>query len=199
MEIRKYFDVVKSFIDVIPFDDIEKMIDSVYKAYVDEKMIFLIGNGGSAAKASHVAQDFSKGLILDQNINKRVKALSLTDNIPYITALGNDTGFENIFSSQLRTFASEGDYLLAISGSGNSPNIIAAAQYAKDIKMNVIGVTGYGGGRLKELSDVSVNVQINDMCMAESFHSLIFHYVVSSLRKKITGEEFEIVDRSDEL
>jgi D-sedoheptulose 7-phosphate isomerase len=195
MEIRKYFEVVKGLIDVIPFDDVEKMTDAVYKAYEDDKMIFIIGNGGSAAKASHVAQDFSKGLILDQSISKRVKALSLTDNIPYITALANDTGYENVFSAQLRTFASQGDYLLAISGSGNSPNIIAAAEFAKDNNMTVIGVTGYGGGRLKELSDISVNVQINDMCMAESFHSLIFHYVVSSLRKRITGEEFEINDQ----
>lgn len=192
MDIRQYFGVVKELIDVIPFEDVEKMIDAVYKAYKDEKMIFIIGNGGSASKASHVAQDFSKGLILDQNINKRVKALSLTDNVPYITALANDTGFENIFSAQLRTFASEGDYLLAISGSGNSPNIISAAEFAKELHMTIIGVTGYGGGKLKELSDISVNVQINDMCMAESFHSLIFHYVVSSLRKRITGEEFEI-------
>jgi len=192
MEIRQYFKVVKELIDVIPFEDVEKLIDAVYKAYENEKMIFIIGNGGSASKASHVAQDFSKGLILDQSINKRVKALSLTDNVPYITALANDTGFENIFSAQLRTFAGKGDYLLAISGSGNSQNIISAAEYAKEIQMTVIGVTGYGGGRLKELSDISVNVQINDMCMAESFHSLIFHYVVSSLRKKITGEEFEI-------
>ncbi len=193
MEIRKYFEVVKGLIDIIPFDDIEKMIEAIYKAYEDEKMIFIIGNGGSAAKASHVAQDFSKGLILDQNINKRVRALSLTDNVPYITALANDTGYENIFSSQLRTFASKGDYLIAISGSGNSPNIVAAAEFAKENKILVIGITGYGGGMLKELSDISVNVQINDMCLAESFHSLIFHYVVSSLRKRITGEEFEFV------
>jgi len=192
MEIREYFGKVKELVDVIPYDDVEKMIEAVYRAYEDEKMIFIIGNGGSASKASHVAQDFSKGLILDQSINKRVKALSLTDNVPYITALANDNGFENIFSAQLRTFASKGDYLLAISGSGNSPNIVSAAEFAKELHMTIIGVTGYGGGKLKELCDISVNVQINDMCMAESFHSLIFHYVVSSLRKRITGDEFEI-------
>lgn len=193
MEIKEYFGVVKDSVDLIPFEDVMKMIEAIYEAYKTDKTIFIIGNGGSAAKASHVAQDFSKGLIFDQNINKRVKALSLTDNIPYITALANDTGYENIFSAQLRTFANKGDYLLAISGSGNSPNIIKAVDVAKEKKMVVIGVTGYGGGKLKELSDISVNVKINDMCMAESFHSLIFHYVVSSLRKRITGEEFEIV------
>lgn len=198
MDIKKYFEVVKNSIELIPFDDVSKMIEAIYEAYKNDKTIFLIGNGGSAAKASHVAQDFSKGLIFDQNINKRVKALSLTDNIPYITALANDTGYENIFSAQLRTFANNGDYLLAISGSGNSSNIIKAVEVAREKNMIVIGVTGYGGGKLKELSDISVNVKINDMCMAESFHSLIFHYVVSSLRKRITGEEFEIVKNSDE-
>lgn len=194
MDIKKYFEIVKESVDLIPYDDVMKMIDAIYNAYLNENTIFIIGNGGSAAKASHVAQDFSKGLILDQSIHKRVKALSLTDNIPYITALANDIGYEHIFSAQLRTFSSSGDYLLAISGSGNSPNVILAAEFAKANNMTVIGVTGYGGGRLKELSDISVNVNINDMCMAESFHSLIFHYVVSSLRKRITGEEFEIVN-----
>jgi D-sedoheptulose 7-phosphate isomerase len=187
MEIKKYFNIYKEVIDKINLDEIQTLIDCIYTAYENKKTIFLIGNGGSAAKASHVAQDFSKGLIGDPNINHRVKALSLTDNIPYITALGNDEGYENIFSGQLRIFAEEGDYLIAISGSGNSENIIKAAEFAKVHNMKVIGVTGFDGGVLKKMSDVSVNIPIYDMCMVESVHSVIFHYVVTNLRDKISG------------
>lgn len=193
MDIKQYFDIVKSHIDIIPYNDVMKMVNCIYDLYLKKKTIYIIGNGGSAAKASHLAQDFSKGLILDQNINHRVKAISLTDNVPYITALANDIGYEHIFSSQLRTFAEEGDCLLAISGSGNSRNIINAVEIAKKLKLKVIGVTGFDGGMLKKKCDVSVHVPINDMCMTESFHSIIFHYVVSYLRKKISGEEFEIL------
>ena len=192
MEIIKYFEVIKDAIGKLNFVEIQELINTIYKAYTEKKTIFIIGNGGSAAKASHVAQDFSKGLILDQNIEHRVKAISLTDNVPYLTALANDVGYEYVFSSQLRTFADQGDYLLIISGSGNSPNIIKAAEFAKEKKMTVIGVTGYDGGKLIKLSDVLVHVKINDMCMVESFHSMIFHYAVSNLRKRISGEEFEI-------
>jgi D-sedoheptulose 7-phosphate isomerase len=150
-------------------------------------MVFLIGNGGSASKASHLAQDFSKGLIQNPNPSNRLKALSLTDNIPYITALGNDEGYENIFTGQLKIFANEGDYLLAISGSGNSKNIINAVNFAKSHNMTVIGVTGYDGGVLKKLSDISVHVNLNDMCMVESVHSMLFHYIVTNLRERISG------------
>ena len=187
MEIKKYFNIYKEVIDKVNTSEIQKLIDCIYTAYKKQKTIFLIGNGGSAAKASHVAQDFSKGLIRDPNIRHRVKAISLTDSVPYITALANDEGYENIFSGQLRILANEGDYLIAISGSGNSKNIISAVEFAKAHNIKVIGVTGFDGGKLKAMSDYSVHVPIYDMCMVESIHSMIFHYVVTYLRDKISN------------
>jgi D-sedoheptulose 7-phosphate isomerase len=153
-------------------------------------MIFLIGNGGSAANASHFAEDLSKGVITDQSVEKRIRAMSLADNVPFMTASANDSGYENVFVSQLITFANQGDYLIAISGSGNSKNIIKAVEYSKIRKINVIGVTGYDGGKLKELCDISIHVPLEEMCTVESIHSIIFHYITGHLREVITGEKF---------
>ena len=194
MEIKKYIEIFKDVLDRINLNEVENLIDEIYSAYKNNNTIYLIGNGGSAAKASHVAQDFSKGLITDPDIKHRVKAISLTDNTPYITALANDEGYENIFSSQLRIFANKGDYLIAISGSGNSKNIIKAVEFAKSINMVVIGITGFDGGLLKKMSDYNVNIPLNDMCMIESVHSMIFHYVVTHLKSKISGNNSEEKD-----
>jgi len=191
MEIKEYFSIFNSSLSKVDEQSIKKMIEELYTAYENDKMIFVIGNGGSAANASHFAQDLSKGVLLDQSINKRIRALSLTDNIAYITALANDDGYEKIFIAQMRTFSQAGDLLIVISGSGNSPNVIEAVNFAKRNGIKVIGVTGYDGGKLKELADLSVHVPLNEMCMAESVHSVIFHYVISSLRTKLTGEKFD--------
>lgn len=164
---------------------INNFIDVILKAYEDEKMIFVIGNGGSAANASHFAQDLAKGTRRSLDQNKRIKALSLTDNLPFITALGNDDGFDTIFEQQLRTFASPGDVLVCISGSGDSPNILRAVNWANENRIITVGITGYNGGKLLKLSNYSVHVPINDMCTSESIHSILFHYIVLSLNEKL--------------
>jgi D-sedoheptulose 7-phosphate isomerase len=190
LEVKEYFDNVKKVFDRIDKREVETMIHHILEAYNNRKMIFIIGNGGSASNASHFAEDLSKGAITDQNVEKRIRAISLAENVPFITASANDTGYENIFVSQLITFANPGDYLIAISGSGNSKNIIKAVEYAKIRKINVIGVTGYDGGKLKELSDISVHVPLHEMCTIESLHSIIFHYITGHIREVITGEKF---------
>ena len=194
MEIKQYLDIFFKKIRTIDEHSIMNLVSDIKNAYDNEKFIFLIGNGGSAAKASHLAQDLSKGVIIDQTVKKRIKALSLTDNVPYLTALANDDGYENVFVSQLRTFSKPGDYLLAISGSGNSSNVIKAAEYCKKNKIKVIGITGFDGGKLKLLSDTSVHVPLNEMAMVESIHSVIFHYVINYLRMEITGTSFKLED-----
>jgi D-sedoheptulose 7-phosphate isomerase len=152
-------------------------------AYENDRTIFVIGNGGSAANATHFAQDLAKGVIPDQHITKRIRALSLTDNVSYITAVANDDGYQNIFSSQLRTFGSPGDLLIAISGSGNSANIIEAVMTAKALGIKCFGITGYDGGKLLPLSDSFIHVKLNDMCTVESIHSILFHYIIEKLKK----------------
>ena len=174
---------MNSTIEALDKKQISFFIDLLYKAYKEEKMVFVIGNGGSAANASHFAQDLAKGTRKNLEQVKRIKALSLTDNLPFITALGNDDGYETIFEQQLRTFANSGDILICISGSGNSPNIIRATNWANENKLITIGITGFDGGKLKKLSKYSVHVPMNDMYISESIHSIIFHYVLSELNK----------------
>ena len=160
-------------------------IDMLEEAYQNGRSVFLIGNGGSAANASHFAEDLCKGALTDDN-PKRFRVLSLTDNTPFITAIGNDIGYANIFEFQLRQFAEPEDVLIAISGSGNSPNIIKAVDYAKANGVKVIGLTGFDGGKLKSLSDVSVHVPLDHMCQSEAVHSVVSHLIVDLLKERIS-------------
>jgi D-sedoheptulose 7-phosphate isomerase len=120
---------------------------------------------------------------------KRIRALSLTDNFAFFSALGNDEGYDQVFVQQLRTFARPGDLLISISGSGNSPNVIRAVEYAGQQGMKTIGITGFSGGKLRELADECVHVPLNDMCTAESVHTVIFHYVIIELQKRIKADQ----------
>ncbi|HOJ06884.1 MAG: SIS domain-containing protein [Ignavibacteriota bacterium] len=165
--------------------ELDNIINIILKAYNEGKMIFVIGNGGSAANASHFAQDLAKGTRKTLETEKRIRALSLTDNLAFITALSNDDGYETIFEQQLRTYAKEGDVVIAISGSGNSSNIIQSINWANKNDLTTIGITGFEGGKLKKLAQHSVNVPINDMCTAESIHSIIFHYLILELQKSV--------------
>lgn len=183
MLFKEYIKNVNSTIETLDEKQISAFIELLYKAYKEDKMVFVIGNGGSAANASHFAQDLAKGTRKDTEQTKRIKALSLTDNLPFITALGNDDGYETIFEQQLRTFAEAGDILICISGSGNSPNIIKAARWANENKLITVGITGFDGGKLMKLSNYSVHVPVNDMYVSESIHSIIFHYVLVELKK----------------
>ncbi len=177
----KLFDAIKT----IDEKQIDTLIDLILTQFKNDKVIFVIGNGGSAANASHFAQDLAKGTRKDVYQINRIKAMSLTDNLPFITALGNDDGFETIFEQQLRTFANSGDMLIAISGSGNSPNIIKAVDWANANGLVTVGVTGFDGGQLKKLNKYGLHVPLNDMCTTESIHSIIFHYVVLELNRRI--------------
>ncbi len=184
MDFKSYKRLINSTLDASNDEEIEKFLTLLVDAYKNDKFVFVIGNGGSAANASHLAQDLAKGTRSSKDQTRRLKALSLTDNLPFITAQGNDEGYESIFEQQLRTFAKTGDYVIAISGSGNSPNIITAIDWSNKNGLITIGVTGYDGGKLKKMAHHSVNVVLNDMCTAESIHTIIFHYVILELRER---------------
>jgi len=184
MDFKNYINDLKKVIDSLDAKEVENFLNLLEDAYKNEKFVFVIGNGGSAANASHFAQDLAKGTRIKPDQPKRLKALSLTDNTPFITAQGNDDGYESIFEQQLRTFANKGDYVVAISGSGNSPNIIKAIEWADKNGLVTIGVTGFDGGKLKKIAHHTVNVVLNDMCTAESVHSIVFHYVILELRER---------------
>lgn len=185
MNFNNYIEYLEKAIASVEHTQVETFIELLYGAYKNKKMVFVIGNGGSAANASHLAQDLAKGTRSRLEQEKRIKALSLTDNLPFVTALGNDDGYDTIFEQQLRTFASSGDILVCISGSGNSPNIIKAVEWANKNGLETVGITGFNGGKLKTLNKHSVHVPLNDMCTAESVHSIIFHYVIIKLQERM--------------
>ncbi len=185
MIFNEYFDYVIDAVKKVDQGQIEKFIDLMMAAYKEERTVFVIGNGGSAAAASHLAQDLAKGTRHSIDHPKRIRALSLTDNVAFITALGNDDGYDTIFEQQLKTFAKPGDYVIAISGSGNSPNVIKAVQWANNNGLITIGVTGFNGGKLKQMNTYSLHIELNDMCTAESIHSILFHYIAIEIQKKI--------------
>lgn len=185
MDFASYKKIINDTLNSLNELEVENFINLLTDAYERNKVVFIIGNGGSAANASHLAQDLAKGTRNNPEQKKRIKALSLTDNISFITAQGNDEGYESVFVQQLRTFASPGDYLIAISGSGNSPNILKAVGWANSNNIVTIGVTGYDGGKLRKMVKHSLHVPLNEMCTAESIHSIIFHYVILELRRKL--------------
>lgn len=185
MNFNNYIEYLEKAIASVEHTQVESFIELLYGAYKNKKMVFVIGNGGSAANASHLAQDLAKGTRSNLEQETRIKALSLTDNLPFVTALGNDDGYDTIFEQQLRTFASSGDILVCISGSGNSPNIIKAVEWANKNGLETVGITGFNGGKLKTLNKHSVHVPLNDMCTAESVHSIIFHYVIIKLQERM--------------
>jgi D-sedoheptulose 7-phosphate isomerase len=185
MKFDQYIDYTFDATKKVDSGQVEEFINLLFKAYKEEKTVFVIGNGGSAASATHLAQDLAKGTRAGLEYPKRVKAVSLTDNVAFITALGNDDGYDTIFEQQLRTFAKPGDYVIAISGSGNSPNIIKAINWANENGLITVGVTGFNGGKLKTMNAYSLHVDLNDMCTAESIHTIIFHYVAIELQRRI--------------
>ncbi|MBC8145022.1 MAG: SIS domain-containing protein [bacterium] len=185
MNFSDYKTYTQTALDSVDTAEVDAFIDAIYSAYEREATVFVIGNGGSAANASHLAQDLAKGTCSDLSSNRRIRALSLTDNIAFFSALGNDEGYDQVFVQQLRTFYRPGDVLIAISGSGNSPNILRAIEFANENAMSTIGVTGFDGGKLHSMANSVVHVPLNDMCTAESVHSIVFHYVILALRDKL--------------
>ena len=186
---RSYSIYLQDAIYSVDDNQINNLISILYDAYLKDKTVFVIGNGGSAANASHFAQDLAKGTKVSIDCPKRIRALSLADNVAFICALGNDDGFDQIFEQQLRTYARPGDVLVAISVSGNSSNIIKAVNWANNNDLTTVGVTGFNGGKLREINQYSVHVPLSDMCTSESIHTIIFHYVVLVLTEKLKKEE----------
>ncbi len=179
-----YLKKVAELLDALP-DPSDRFVEALYAGFEQGRTVFLIGNGGSAANASHFGQDLAKGTLSSMSATRRFRVVPLTDNIGFITALANDEGYDSIFEQQLRNLAASGDLLVAISGSGNSPNVIRAAEYAGSIGMTVIGVTGFDGGKLKALADVSVHIPVDDMGMTEALHGVVFHLAMCRLRERL--------------
>lgn len=173
-------------------DDVNKTIELLFEAWKQGSKIFIIGNGGSASTATHFACDLAKTTLVEGK--KRFKVISLTDNVPLLTALTNDNGFASIFVEQLKNLLEKDDVLIAISvhgGSGQdkaglwSQNLLAAIQYAKDNHARTIGMAGFDGGAFKTMTDVCIVVPANSTPYVESWHAALEHLICSSLKERI--------------
>ncbi len=171
---------------------LRKMSDLIYQAWENDRFVYIFGNGGSGTTASHMAEDLGKSTLRSEDLKdeskKRLKVLSLTDNLGWIMAVGNDVAYDQIFVQQLMNYGREGDVVLAISGSGNSPNILAAVDWANRHGLITYGLTGYGGGKLKAMQQHGIHVDLNDMGMVESLHLCVFHWVLNDVFARINGE-----------
>lgn len=184
---KDYLDRVCREIQRLDLTQIERLSDLVERAYHDGRFVFICGNGGSGANASHLCEDLAKCTLRDFEEQKRLKVLSLTDNTAGIMAWANDEGYDRIFVEQLKNLASPGDLLLAISGSGNSPNILKAVDWANRKGLTTVGITGFGGGKLKALAHHNLHAAIDDMGIVESLHQVVFHWIIDDIYRRISG------------
>jgi D-sedoheptulose 7-phosphate isomerase len=172
---RSYLAQLEDVLRALPREPIAEFIRWMSEARTHQRSVFAIGNGGSAATASHLATDVGKGASLDRP--QRFRIVSLTDNVPWITALGNDLEYADIFVEQLRNLAQPEDLLIAISVSGNSPNVVKAVEWAKAHACRTVGLVGAKGGRLKDLADLPIVVPTEHFGRAEDAHLVICHIV----------------------
>jgi D-sedoheptulose 7-phosphate isomerase len=179
-----YFAGLRTLVDRMPLTSIDQVADVLLKAYDEEQTIFLFGNGGSAALASHLACDLAKGT--RNGSAKRFRALALTDNVPLMTAWANDSAYENIFSEQLSSFVKGNDVAFAISASGNSPNVLRALEVARTVGAATVGLTGFDGGRMKNLCDVCMIVPSDNMQHIEDLHLCAAHALFTVIRTKLS-------------
>lgn len=184
--IRDYIACEIETLNKLDIRAINDTLNLLIETQSNNKRIYVFGNGGSSATASHFKNDFGKGI--SEYTEDKFKFHCLNDNIPTIMAIANDIGFEEIFRFQLRGVIEPGDIVIAISGSGNSKNVLNAVEYAKECGNKIIGLTGYTGGKLKEMSDISLHVPINSMQVTEDIHMIFDHLMMSMLYQHLCGK-----------
>lgn len=171
--ILEYYEREISTIKALDFDAVEEAVEAIKSAYERQATIYIFGNGGSAATASHFICDFNKGI--SEPLDKKFNLICLNDNTPIVMAIANDISYDDVFYFQLVNKLKPTDLVIAISGSGNSKNVIKAVEYAKRVGCKVVGMTGYSGGKLKELSDYNMHVTVDDMQITEDVHMSFDH------------------------
>lgn len=181
--VKQYFAELTRVIENLPKEKVQDLVDTVLEAYQSERQIFILGNGGSAAAASHLACDLQKGI--GGCAPKRLKAMALTDNVPIMTAWANDYDYTDIFAKQLDTWLNPGDLVVAISGSGNSPNVLNAVELANKRGALTYGLTGFDGGKLAQLARKSIIAPSHNMQQVEDIHVILSHLVMTCLKKII--------------
>jgi len=176
-----YLDGLKAVLDKLPRQAVTNFVQIIQTAREQGKQIFVVGNGGSAATASHMACDLGKTVLGKENYQavRRFKVIALTDNVPLITAWGNDTSYDIVFAEQLRNLANPGDVLVVISASGNSPNILAAVEAASELGMTSIGLLGFDGGAAKQALYEHILIESNNYGFVEDAHMIVTHLITA--------------------
>lgn len=185
-EYKRYVNEIKETLDKLPWEAIRDTVSLLHYARLTDKQVFTMGNGGSASTASHMACDLSKQTIVPGR--PRFRIIALTDNMALFSAYANDNGYENVFVEQLANLVRQGDIVIGISGSGNSLNVLRAIELAKKVGAITIGWTGFDGGKLAQIVDLSLNVPNNCMEQVEDIHLMLEHLVTTALRRAIQAD-----------
>ena len=186
MTASEYRQLLTNTLDKLDMTAVDAMVECFADAHARGANIFTMGNGGSGASASHAAGDFLKGA--SYGLDQRFKMICLNDNLPSMMAIANDIGWEDIFVEPLKNFLQPGDVVIGISGSGNSKNVLKAADYAKAKGATVIGMTGFKGGKLREVADISIHSDAMDMEVAEDVHMAVFNMVKKVMMARLMGD-----------
>jgi D-sedoheptulose 7-phosphate isomerase len=191
LALDRYLDRLRSELERVDTAEVARLTDLLYEAWQNGRTVFVFGNGGSACSASHLCEDLGKGCLRQEDLRdetkRRLRVLSLTDNVGWLTAVGNDCGYDQIFVQQLMNFGQAGDLAIGISGSGNSPNVLAAIDWANRHGLTTFGMTGFNGGKLKQMAHAGIHTALDDMGMVESIHICLIHWIVDALHGRING------------
>ncbi len=181
--VTSYINDLKYSLDKLNPDRVDRIVDILWSAYLEDKQVFIMGNGGSASTASHFACDLSKGTVVEDK--RRLRVMSLNDNMALVTALANDICYDNVYKEQLVNLVNPGDVVIALTASGNSSNILRAVEYAKEKEAISIGFIGFYGGKLKTIVDEMIVIDSTDYGCVEDTHLILAHMISHCFEKKV--------------
>ena len=186
---HEYFAGLKAVMDRVDLGQVAAFVAELERAYQEDRQVFIIGNGGSAGTASHMACDLAKTVLgrRPDRSKRRFRVMSLTDNVPLITAIGNDFGYEHVFTEQLAVFARRGDLLVAITGSGNSPNIVNAVKMAREMGLRTTGMLGFDGGEVLPMLDTPLLIPDFSYGFVEDLHMVLDHLVTAYFTRQLAA------------
>jgi D-sedoheptulose 7-phosphate isomerase len=185
-QIEHYFELVCKTLGGLSRESISALADLILNTRDNDETIFVFGNGGSGANASHICGDFVKGV--SHGLKKGFRVICLNDNIPALMAIANDISYEDIFVEQLKNLLKKNDVVIGISGSGNSMNIVKALEYANEVGAKTIALCGYSGGKIKNIAKLAVHAEIDNMEVVEDVHLVVAHCIKNIIIKKLQNE-----------
>jgi D-sedoheptulose 7-phosphate isomerase len=194
--IENYLTLVKDTIDKLDRTQIEKTVEAFMRVYHSGNTIYIFGNGGSAASATHATGDLVKGASF--GLEKRFRVMSLVDNLPALMAIANDISYDDIFIEQLKNFIKPGDLVVGISGSGNSVNVIKAMDYAKQMGVQSVAFCGYKGGKISSIADIVIHSVAMDMEVAEDIHMIVFNVIKKEVIRRLHNKNVSMGSTYDD-